>query len=112
MPIEKTILGIILTKGRNDTYDPPTGQSSRWKHWMTEKDDRVCTRCEQMQGKIYSLYETLSPTPPLHPNCRCKIEVMKTVIFLPPPEEYGTKQILTTTMVNETIIALFGQAMA
>lgn len=78
--IRKTFQGIILVKGRNDTYDPPTGQSSRWKHWMTEKDDRVCSLCEEMQGKIYSLYEAASPAPPLHPNCRCEIEIMKSVI--------------------------------
>ena len=80
MFIRKAIRGIILVKGRNDTYDPPTGQSSRRKHWMTEKDDKVCSRCEEMQGKIYSLYESADPTPPLHPNCRCEIEMMKSVI--------------------------------
>lgn len=80
MFIKKTVRGIILVKGRNDTYDPPTGQSSRWKHWITEQYPKVCSACEVMQGKIYSVYENADPAPPLHPNCRCEIEVMKSVI--------------------------------
>lgn len=86
MFVRKTVRGIILVKGRNDTYDPPAGQSSCWKHWMTEQDSKVCSACEAMQGKIYSLYEDADPAPPLHPNCRCEIEVMKSVIA-----GFGTK---------------------
>ena len=37
MFITKTIRGMILVKGKDDTYNPPTGQSSRWKHWMTKQ---------------------------------------------------------------------------
>lgn len=80
MFIRKIFSGMILVKGKDDTYDPPTGQSSKWKHWMTEQDPRVCPVCEVMQGKIYGLDETVNPAPPLHPNCRCEIEIMKTVI--------------------------------
>ena len=86
MFVQKTVQESILTKGRFDTYDPPAGQSSRWKHRMTEMDPKVCSKCEEMQGKVYSLYETPDPAPPLHPNCRCEIEVMKSVIA-----GFGTK---------------------
>ena len=47
---------------------------------MTEQDPKVCTAREEMEGKVYSLYEDADPAPPLHPNCRCEIEVMKSVI--------------------------------
>ena len=57
MFITKIIRGMILVKGKDDTYHPPIGQSSRWKHWMTEQDPKVCSACEAMQGQIYSLYE-------------------------------------------------------
>lgn len=80
MLIQKFVRGIILVKGRDDTYNPPTGQSSRWKHWLTEKDDRVCSRCKEMLGKIYALSEKPAPAPPLHPHCRCTVEVMKSII--------------------------------
>ena len=94
MFIRKTVQGIILVKGRNDTYDPPTGQSSRWKHWMTEQDPKVCSACEAMQGKIYNLYEDADPAPPLL------------------PDESGMKRTLTTMKGNETIIVSFGQMTA
>ena len=60
MFVRKTIQGIILIKGRNDTYDPPTGQSSRWKHWMTEQDSKVFSACEAMQGKITACMKMLT----------------------------------------------------
>ena len=53
---------------------------------MTEMDPKACRNCEEMQGKVYSLHETPDPAPPLHPNCRCEIEVMKSVIA-----GFGTK---------------------
>lgn len=86
MFITKTVRGIILIKGRDDTYDPPAGQSSRWKHWVTELDGTVCPLCKSMHGKIYALHETVDFPPPLHRNCRCRIEAMKSVIA-----GFGTK---------------------
>ena len=94
MFITKTIRGMILVKGKDDTYNPPTGQSSRWKHWMTEQDPKVCSACEAMQGKIYSLYEKADPAPPLLPG------------------ESGTRLTLTTMRVNETNTVSFGQMTA
>ena len=38
--------------------------------WMTAGDERVCTRCEALQGKIFTLDE-IEPLIPLHPQCRC-----------------------------------------
>ena len=86
MFIRKTIQGIILVKGRLDPYDPPAAESSRWKHWITKMDPKVCSGCEEMQGKAFPLVETPDPEPPLHPNCRCEVEPMKSVIA-----GFGTK---------------------
>ena len=80
MFIRKETRGIVLRKGRYDTYDPPTGLSSRWKHWVTEADLNVCSDCNAQRGKIYSLQEAADPAPPLHENCRCRIETMYTVL--------------------------------
>jgi len=38
--------------------------------WMTAGDDRVCSKCEALQGKIFTLDE-IEPMIPLHPLCRC-----------------------------------------
>ena len=40
MFITKIIRGMIPVKGKDDTDNPPTGQSSRWTHWMTEPDPK------------------------------------------------------------------------
>jgi len=49
--------------------------------WTTAGDDRVCTRCLEMEGRIFTLDE-IEPMIPLHPQCRCvaipaEIKVMK-----------------------------------
>jgi SPP1 gp7 family putative phage head morphogenesis protein len=38
--------------------------------WMTAQDEKVCSQCLALQGKIFSLDE-IEPMIPLHPNCRC-----------------------------------------
>ena len=38
--------------------------------WRTAGDDRVCTKCSPMEGKIYTLDE-IEGLIPYHPNCRC-----------------------------------------
>jgi SPP1 gp7 family putative phage head morphogenesis protein len=38
--------------------------------WRTAGDDRVCSLCEAMEGKIFTLDE-IEPLIPLHPQCRC-----------------------------------------
>jgi SPP1 gp7 family putative phage head morphogenesis protein len=38
--------------------------------WKTAGADRVCSKCAQMEGKIFTLDE-IEPLIPLHPLCRC-----------------------------------------
>ena len=38
--------------------------------WVTEKDERVCSTCGPMDGKIFPIDDT--PAKP-HPNCRCHL---------------------------------------
>ena len=38
--------------------------------WSTAGDNRVCSLCKPLQGKIYTLDEIL-PMIPRHPQCRC-----------------------------------------
>jgi SPP1 gp7 family putative phage head morphogenesis protein len=47
--------------------------------WKTAGDDRVCSLCEPMEGRIFTL-EEVQPMIPLHPQCRC--------IALPYKKEY------------------------
>lgn len=36
--------------------------------------------CKSKNGKIYSIKEKVYPNPPIHPNCRCKIEALKAIL--------------------------------
>jgi len=38
--------------------------------WSTAGDDRVCERCDDLQGKIFTL-DAIQNLIPLHPQCRC-----------------------------------------
>jgi len=38
--------------------------------WSTAGDDRVCSRCMALEGRIFTLDE-IEPMIPLHPGCRC-----------------------------------------
>lgn len=38
--------------------------------WKTAGDDRVCSRCASLEGKLFTLDE-IEPMIPLHPQCRC-----------------------------------------
>ena len=38
--------------------------------WLTAGDDRVCSRCKQLEGKIFTLDE-IEGMIPYHPQCRC-----------------------------------------
>jgi SPP1 gp7 family putative phage head morphogenesis protein len=38
--------------------------------WKTAGDDRVCTRCASLEGRVFTLDE-IEPMIPLHPQCRC-----------------------------------------
>lgn len=54
--------------------------STKWKSWKATTDLKTCLNCRKENGKIYSINESVYPTPPLHPNCRCVIERLKTLL--------------------------------
>ena len=69
----------VLTKGRLDSYSPPTQESRNYKNWIATLDLKTCLECRSRHGQIYPMDETPDIEPPIHPNCRCDIEPMKAV---------------------------------
>ena len=53
--------------------------SEIWKEWVAEKDFKTCAVCKILDGKIYGINEPVFPEPPLHPNCRCRIEIIQAI---------------------------------
>ena len=58
---------------------PKITTSHNYKHWISMEDLRRCKDCEENHGKIYLIGEEPNPEPPLHPNCRCVIELMMAI---------------------------------
>jgi len=54
-------------------------QSEYWKIWIAEKDFKTCVACRILDGKIFGI-DLLFPEPPLHPNCRCRTEIMQAIL--------------------------------
>ena len=77
--VVSTDLSHILIKGRLDSYSPPTQDSRNDKNWIAALDLKTCLECREYHGQIYRMDETPDIEPPLHPNCRCRIEPMKAV---------------------------------
>lgn len=38
--------------------------------WQTAEDNRVCSKCEKLQGQVFDL-DTIEGMVPAHPQCRC-----------------------------------------
>lgn len=45
--------------------------------WHTQRDQRVCTRCGPLHGKIFT--PGAAPVLPLHPKCRCLITMVSLI---------------------------------
>jgi len=54
--------------------------SKQWKNWITVEDEKRCWECEKYHGKIYPITEKPNPRPPVHPWCRCSLEVMSALL--------------------------------
>ena len=69
----------IFEKARDDTFKPITGISNRYKTWVAHIDLKTCPFCREYHGKIFETNEIPLHEPPVHPNCRCNIQPLKTI---------------------------------
>jgi len=53
--------------------------SNKWKNRITVIDSKNCKPCEDNHGRIYGIAEKVTPSPPLHPHCRCTIQILKSL---------------------------------
>lgn len=63
-----------------DTFAPVTETSTNYKNWRAVLDLKTCADCRSRHGKIYQIGELVFPEPPLHPNCRCDIIPMESIV--------------------------------
>lgn len=62
-----------------DFFQPKFHESSEYKDRFTIIDPKTCLKCLSNHGKVYLIYETVSPAPPLHFKCRCTVKKMNAV---------------------------------
>lgn len=53
-----------------------------FKVWNAVLDRRTCAFCFGKDGQVRALHESFGETPPVHPNCRCIVDVVR----VPRPE--------------------------
>lgn len=73
-------LAIVVAAINGDSLAPQITTSSNYKHWVSVEDWKRCIECANNHGKIWLITQTLYPEPPIHPNCRCVIEMMQAII--------------------------------
>lgn len=54
--------------------------SEHYKYWKSVEDLKRCVTCGKNHGKIYMLNEAVEPEPPIHENCRCIIDTLKSIL--------------------------------
>lgn len=63
-----------------DTLEPKIETSHNYKHWVSIEDLKRCYVCASNHGKIYLNHEQPNPEPPIHPNGRCSIQPMQSIL--------------------------------
>jgi hypothetical protein len=56
--------------------------SELFKVWNAVLDRRTCALCFGKDGQVRALHESFGDTPPVHPNCRCVVDLVR----VPRPE--------------------------
>lgn len=72
-------LAIVVAAINGDRLSPQITTSSNYKHWVSVEDPKRCIACANNHGKIWLIAEQPYPEPPIHPNCRCAIELMQAI---------------------------------
>lgn len=69
----------LIEKARDDSFDPETVTSKRYKTWHTLLDLKTCLDCVENHGKIFEINDLTVKLPPLHINCRCTLKEMEAI---------------------------------
>lgn len=74
------IVSPMVQKDLLEFFRPPTFESLDYKNWIAQLDLKTCFICRKIHGKIYEIDEMPEGEPPLHFNCRCKIQNMEAAV--------------------------------
>lgn len=71
---------IYIMRYGNFSFNPIRGGSGNWLTWYSIADISRCNECKAATGKIYEEDPPQNEHPPRHPNCRCQIGLIKTIV--------------------------------
>lgn len=104
--------------------DAPAGAAKRWRASMDGKDPRSCYWCRALHGTVVpadqefphpvtfeghsppKLYLGVLHGPPLHPNCRCRVEVLAHVPAAPASSQPATPAEAAPMLSSEDVASL------
>lgn len=70
---------VLVAAINGDVLWPKIETSTKYKHWVSVEDLKRCIVCANNHGKIWLIAETPDLEPPIHPYCRCAIELMQAI---------------------------------
>ena len=100
----------------------PPGSAKRWRAALDGKDPRSCAWCRALHGAVVpaheefphpgqigkhkppKLYLGVLPGPPLHPNCRCSLELLDAAPE-PPVGSMPAASVISSAMISSEDIA-------
>lgn len=62
--------------GRN----PTCYKSRKWYMWKSLLNDKTCDICRKLHGKVVPRNAPQKDRPPVHPNCKCRLVMLLTVL--------------------------------
>lgn len=64
-----------------ERWEPTCYKSRKWYMWESALSDRTCKPCKERHGKVISRTAPQEERPPAHPNCRCRLVMLLTVLI-------------------------------
>ena len=69
----------LTEKARDDSFEPTTVPSKRFKIWRAVLDIKTCFDCADNHGRIFDIHDPAVKLPPLHFCCRCRLARMEAI---------------------------------
>lgn len=69
----------LTEKARDDSFEPTTVPSKKFKIWRAVLDIKTCFDCADNHGRIFDIHDPAVKLPPLHFCCRCRLARMEAI---------------------------------
>lgn len=74
--MDKETEALYDKEGREPTFY----KSRKWYMWKSLLSDKTCDICRKLHGKVLPRNAPQTERPPVHPNCKCRLVMLLTVL--------------------------------